>query len=80
MTPRGAPSVAVRESGRTAFATPNTATYNAISAETVDTDSAKLLRTALINLKGLRKMEPRFYVAHPTYFLIAKYASPSQRG
>jgi hypothetical protein len=71
--------VETKEYGETGYVTLRMAKCKDTSAETVDIDSAKPLRITLINLHMFRKMEPRFYVAHPAYVIIAKSASQKAR-
>jgi len=66
--------------GEMVYVTPRTATYNAISAENADTDSAKQVGTAMTILNAFKRFIERFYVASPAYLLIAKYASPRRKG
>jgi len=69
--------VALKESGKTGFAHPNTATYNDTSAESAVTDSVKQVGTALMTLNMFKGFIERFYVASQAYVLVAKSALPS---
>lgn len=69
--------MALKESGKMGFDNPNTATYNATSAENAATDSAKQVGTAMMTLNMFKRFIERFYVAALAYLLVAKSAPPS---
>lgn len=66
-----------KKCGKMGYVTPEMVRFSGSSAEIAASGSAKQL---IKQLNPPEKWQPRFYVLQPAYFLIAKSASPRQRG